>query len=47
MRCELIIYWSNADNSSLLEVPQLQGYMADCATYEEAFRSAGNFQISF
>jgi predicted RNase H-like HicB family nuclease len=36
MRYELIIYWSKADQSFVVEVPQLPGCMADGATYEEA-----------
>jgi predicted RNase H-like HicB family nuclease len=40
MRYELIIYWSKADNSFLVEVPELPGCMADGATYEEAVANA-------
>ena len=40
MRYELIIYWSKADNSFLVEVPELPGCMADGATYEEAIANA-------
>ena len=36
MRYELIIYWSNADNAFLVEVPELPGCMAEGANYEEA-----------
>ncbi len=36
MRYELIIYWSKADQSFIVEVPELPGCMADGATYEEA-----------
>jgi len=36
MRYELIIYWSNADASFLVEVPELPGCLADGSTYEEA-----------
>ncbi len=35
MRYELIIYWSKAANSFLVEVPELPGCMADGANYEE------------
>ena len=40
MRYELIIYWSHADNSFIVEVPGLPGCMADGATYEEAVANA-------
>ena len=40
MRYELIIYWSNADDSFIVEVPELAGCMADGATYEEAIANA-------
>jgi predicted RNase H-like HicB family nuclease len=40
MRYELIIYWSKADNSFLVEVPELPGCMADGSTYEEAVANA-------
>ena len=40
MRYELIIYWSKADNSFLVEVPELPGCMADGANYEEAVANA-------
>ncbi|MCI9535550.1 MAG: type II toxin-antitoxin system HicB family antitoxin [Lachnospiraceae bacterium] len=33
---ERIIYWSNDDNSFIVEVPELLGCMADGATIEEA-----------
>lgn len=33
---ERIIYWSNDDNSFIVEVPELLGCMADVATIEEA-----------
>lgn len=36
MRYELIIYWSKADETFVVEVPELPGCMADGATYEEA-----------
>jgi predicted RNase H-like HicB family nuclease len=36
MHYELIIYWSNTDESFIVEVPELPGCMADGATYEEA-----------
>ena len=40
MRYELIIYWSKADESFVVEVPELPGCMADGATYEEAVANA-------
>ncbi len=40
MRYELIIYWSRADESFIVEVPELPGCMADGATYEEAVANA-------
>lgn len=33
---EILIYWSNADNSYIAEVPELPGCMADGATTKEA-----------
>lgn len=40
MRYELIIYWSHADKSFVVEVPELPGCMADGATYEQAVANA-------
>jgi predicted RNase H-like HicB family nuclease len=40
MRYELIIYWSRADESFVVEVPELPGCMADGASYEEALANA-------
>ena len=40
MRYELIIYWSKADQSFVVEVPELPGCMADGGTYEEAVANA-------
>ena len=40
MRYELIIYWSRADESFVVEVPELPGCMADGATYEKAVANA-------
>lgn len=37
---ELIIYWSDADQAFLVEVPELPGCMADGATHEEALANA-------
>ena len=36
---ELIIYWSEEDNSYIVEVPELQGCMADGSTYEQAMKN--------
>lgn len=37
---EIIIYWSDEDNSFLAEVPELPGCMADGKTYQEAVSNA-------
>jgi predicted RNase H-like HicB family nuclease len=37
---ELIIYWSQEDQSYVVEVPELPGCMADGKTYEEAVAQA-------
>ncbi len=37
---EIIIYWSDADNAYLAEVPELPGCMADGGTYHEALANA-------
>jgi predicted RNase H-like HicB family nuclease len=39
-RYEVIIYWSEEDESFLAEVPELPGCMADGATYQEALANA-------
>ncbi|MCZ6802799.1 MAG: type II toxin-antitoxin system HicB family antitoxin [Proteobacteria bacterium] len=36
IKYELIIYWSEADQSFVVEVPELLGCMADGETYEKA-----------
>lgn len=36
IKYELIIYWSEADQAFIVEVPELPGCMADGASYEEA-----------
>jgi len=33
---EIIIYWSNKDNSFIAEVPELPGCMSDGETYQQA-----------
>ena len=37
---ELIIYWNEDDERSVVEVPELPGCMADGITYEEAVINA-------
>jgi predicted RNase H-like HicB family nuclease len=37
---ELIIYWSEKENSFIVEVPELPGCMADGKTYAEAVANA-------
>jgi len=39
-RYEIILYWSQADNSFIAEVPELPGCAADGATYQEALAAA-------
>lgn len=36
IRYEMIIYWSDEDQSFIVEVPELPGCMADGETYQEA-----------
>ena len=36
IKYELIIYWSEEDESFIVEVPELPGCMADGQTYQEA-----------
>lgn len=40
MRYGLVTYWSEADSTFIVEVPELPGCMADGATYEEAVANA-------
>ena len=40
MRYAFIIYWSQADERFIVEVPELPGCMADGTTYEEAIANA-------
>ncbi len=42
---EIIIYWSNADDSFIAEVPELPGCMADGITTAEALKNV-EFVIS-
>ena len=37
---EVIIYWSEEDNTFVAEVPELAGCLADGATYQEALANA-------
>jgi predicted RNase H-like HicB family nuclease len=37
---EIIIYWSNEDNSFIAEIPELPGCIADGKTYQEAILNA-------
>ena len=39
-RYEMIIYWSDEDQSFVVEVPELPGCMADGSTYQEAVKNA-------
>lgn len=40
MRYEMIIYWSDADDAFIAEVPELPGCAADGETYEKAVANA-------
>ncbi len=40
LKYELKIYWSDKDNSFIVEVPELAGCFADGKTYEEAVSNA-------
>jgi predicted RNase H-like HicB family nuclease len=37
---EIIVYWSEADNAYIAEVPELAGCMADGKNYAEAINNA-------
>jgi predicted RNase H-like HicB family nuclease len=37
---EIIVYWSDDDQSFIAEVPELPGCAADGATYQEAIKNA-------
>jgi len=36
IKYEIVVYWSEDDDSYIVEVPELPGCMADGKTYEEA-----------
>jgi len=40
IKYELVIYWSEEDQSFVVEVPELPGCMADGETYEQAVANA-------
>lgn len=40
IKYELIIYWSDEDESFVVEVPELPGCMADGQNYEQAVTNA-------
>jgi predicted RNase H-like HicB family nuclease len=40
IRYEMIIYWSEDDQTFVVEVPELPGCMADGQTYQEAIANA-------
>lgn len=39
IKYEIVVYWSEDDDSYIVEVPELPGCMADGKTYEEAIRN--------
>ena len=40
IKYEVILFWSEEDNSYIAEIPELPGCMADGATYQEALQNA-------
>ena len=40
IKYELILYWSEVDQSFIVEVPELPGCAADGETYQEAVQNA-------
>jgi predicted RNase H-like HicB family nuclease len=39
VKYEVILYWSNEDQTFIAEVPELPGCVADGATYQEALKN--------
>jgi len=39
IKYEILIYWSEDDNSFIAEVPELPGCISDGSTYEEALKN--------
>lgn len=39
IKYEIIIYWSDADDAFIAEVPELPGCVADGSTYREALKN--------
>lgn len=44
---ELIIYWSNEDNTFIAEVPELSGCMADGKTYSEVIKNTNKVILNW
>jgi predicted RNase H-like HicB family nuclease len=40
VRYQLILYWSDADQAFIVEIPELPGCAADGATYQQAVQNA-------
>lgn len=40
IKYEMIVFWSDADNAFIVEVPELPGCMADGSTYQLAVSNA-------
>lgn len=40
IKYEMVIYWSEEDQTFVVEVPELPGCMADGSTYQEAILNA-------
>lgn len=39
IKYEMVVYWSEDDDTYVVEVPELPGCMADGSTYEEAIKN--------
>jgi len=39
LKSQMVVYWSDDDDSYIVEVPELPGCMADGKTYEEAIKN--------